>query len=239
MDSTVKKLTAAQIERLYAFTRQHFVEHYDLQTELVDHMANAIEARWEEQPSLDFEKALQMEFKKFGVFGFMDVVEKRQRALSKKYNKLVWKYFLEFFRLPKIVFTLLLAAVYFAILDAVPFKHLFIVTSVGVLMAVSLWLAVRLKLAGRKRSREQGKKWLFEEIIFNAGVFSFLIFPQISNYIYMASGYAFENGYVRAGFSVFFVLAAVIQYVMLFKIPQQAEKHLKDTYPEYTLEVSR
>ena len=63
------KLTSEQIERLYLFTRQHYVEWYDLQTELVDHMANAIEAQWQEHPKLSFEEALQKEFKKFGVFG--------------------------------------------------------------------------------------------------------------------------------------------------------------------------
>jgi hypothetical protein len=46
------KLSSTQIEKLYAFTRQHYVEYYDLQTELVDHLANAIEAQWEENPGL-------------------------------------------------------------------------------------------------------------------------------------------------------------------------------------------
>ena len=41
------KLSAEQIERLYQFTRQHYVEYYDLQTELVDHLANAIEEQWQ------------------------------------------------------------------------------------------------------------------------------------------------------------------------------------------------
>ena len=99
------KLTSEQIERLYQFTRQHYVEWYDLQTELVDHLANAIEQQGKENPNLDFEEALQKEFKKFGVFGFMDVVEKRQAALNKKYNKLVWKHFKNFFSIPKIIIT--------------------------------------------------------------------------------------------------------------------------------------
>ena len=37
------KLTEEQIQQLYKFTRQHYVEHYDVQTELVDHLANDIE----------------------------------------------------------------------------------------------------------------------------------------------------------------------------------------------------
>ena len=95
MSNNKRKIKTAQIEQLYSFTRQHFVEHYDLQTELVDHLANAIEAKWEQQPELDFETALQQEFKKFGVFGFMDVVEQRQGALTKKYYKIIWSYFLK------------------------------------------------------------------------------------------------------------------------------------------------
>ncbi|MDC1464178.1 hypothetical protein N8387_00675 [Polaribacter sp.] len=33
------KLTETHIQELYKFTRKHFVEHYDVQTELVDHLA--------------------------------------------------------------------------------------------------------------------------------------------------------------------------------------------------------
>ena len=69
------KISENHIEQLYKFTREHFVYHYDVQTELVDHLANDIEQICEEQPQLTFEQAREVSFKKFGVFGFMDVVE--------------------------------------------------------------------------------------------------------------------------------------------------------------------
>ena len=59
----MKNLSAEQIERLYVFTRQHYVEYYDVQTELVDHLASAIEKHWQEDPDQDFETLLQKEFK--------------------------------------------------------------------------------------------------------------------------------------------------------------------------------
>ena len=37
------ELTTKNIEQLYKFTKDHFVDWYDLQTELVDHLANDIE----------------------------------------------------------------------------------------------------------------------------------------------------------------------------------------------------
>ncbi|PIE98900.1 MAG: hypothetical protein CR961_01445 [Polaribacter sp.] len=75
------KLTAEQIQDLYKFTRQHYVEHYDVQTELVDHLANDIEQICKEKPSLTFTEARDISFKKFGVFGFMEVVEQKQGEL--------------------------------------------------------------------------------------------------------------------------------------------------------------
>ena len=92
------------------------MEWYDLQSELVDHLANAIETQWQENPKLTFDQALNTEFKKFGVFGFMDVVEKRQAVLSKKYNRLVWQHFKDFFGVPKIVLTIAMTLVLFSIL---------------------------------------------------------------------------------------------------------------------------
>jgi hypothetical protein len=69
------KLTASQIDNLFKFTRKHYVYHYDVQSELVDHLANDIESIWQETPNLSFEQARDKSFKKFGVFGFMDVIE--------------------------------------------------------------------------------------------------------------------------------------------------------------------
>ena len=82
------KLTPAQIDQLYTFTRQHYVEYYDLQTELVDHLANAIEEQWQENPKLSFDDALNIEFKKFGVLGFTELINKRRKALRNKYIRI-------------------------------------------------------------------------------------------------------------------------------------------------------
>ena len=72
----MKKVSPEEIEKFYAFTRRHYVEYYDVQTELVDHLANGIETQWEENPDLVFDEAIEKEFRKFGIFGFTEVVEK-------------------------------------------------------------------------------------------------------------------------------------------------------------------
>lgn len=100
------KLTNQQIDRLYEFTRKHYVEYYDLQTELVDHLANDVETIWKESPSTSFQNALETSFKKFGIFGFMNIVEQKRCQLIKRYFKILLSSIKQWFQLPKILFTI-------------------------------------------------------------------------------------------------------------------------------------
>ena len=100
------ELTQTNIKELYKFTRKHFVYHYDVQTELVDHLANDIESIWEEHPKLSFQDAQDKSFKKFGIFGFMDVIEAKQKQMNKRYRKILWRFFKEWFTMPKLSVTL-------------------------------------------------------------------------------------------------------------------------------------
>lgn len=104
-----KKVTQEQIKKLFAFCRKHYVQHYDLQIELVHHLASSIEEKWEDNPQLPFEKALNDVFGDFGIYGFSKVKEAKTKGLQKKYMKLLWKYILEFYGLPKIILTIALS----------------------------------------------------------------------------------------------------------------------------------
>lgn len=109
----MKQLTTQQIDELFAFTKKHLVEHYDVQVELVDHLANAIEAQWKENPNISFEDALQKEYKSFGVFGFSGLVEQKQAALKNHYWKVIKSEIIDFFSIPKIIFSTILFYVLF------------------------------------------------------------------------------------------------------------------------------
>lgn len=89
------KVNKENIEGLCQFTREYFVEHYDVQTQLADHLANGIEQQWTIDPTIPFEDVLNREFINFGVFGFSELVEKRINTLEKKYLKIVFQLFLK------------------------------------------------------------------------------------------------------------------------------------------------
>ena len=109
----IMKVSQTQIQYLYTFTRKHFVEHYDLQTELVDHLANDIEQSWKTNPKLTYEEARDKAFKKFGVFGFMEAIEQRQKAMTKRYLNYLWTDLKQWFSLPKLTATIALFLIVF------------------------------------------------------------------------------------------------------------------------------
>jgi hypothetical protein len=225
------KLTPEQIDRLYQFTRQHYVEYYDLQTELVDHLANSIEAQWQENPKLTFEDALQKEFKKFGVFGFMDVVEKRQAALNKKYNGIIWKHFKAFFTIPKIILTATLIVLIFALLNVSFYKSEVVLVAFGIIVLSFYSFIIYFAQQNKKANAATYKKWLLKEIILGRSSICGLIYLPIQ--IILRSEKLMEYSLGVAGISFLLVSMLLIEYIMVIEIPKKAEVYLKETYPEY------
>lgn len=227
------KLSKEQIDRLYEFTRQHYVYWYDLQTELVDHMANSIETQWQQNPKVNFEDALKVEFKKFGVFGFMDVVEKRQAALEKKYNRIIWKHFKEFFTIPKIFLTITLILGLFWFFKLVFFYEIFTVALVVIFLLTIVALIFERKKF-KKRTKKTGKKWMFEEIISGYGSFSAILMLPIHVFNGFSNGNdILPNDYVLFGISLILISIFLSSYIVIVIIPSKAEEYLKETYPEY------
>ena len=232
------KLTSQQIDQLYLFTRQHYVEWYDLQSELVDHIANAIEAQWQQNPNRSFVIALQIEFKKFGVFGFMDVLEKRQAVLGKKYNSLVWQHFKDFFGIPKIVLTIAMTLLLFCFLKISSFNEWILVGLYFILVAFSFYKIFKSYKTQKIKKKKNEKRWLFEEIINQYGSFSgAIIFPF--NYflrIFNQSEKYLDNDIWIFSLSFFLVMIIVVFFIIYKIIPSKATQYLEATYPEYKLE---
>lgn len=227
------KLSSEQIERLYQFTRQHYVEYYDLQTELVDHLANAIEEQWQENPELSFDEALQIEFKKFGVFGFMNVVEQRQSALNKKYGKMVWNELKTFFSVPKIIGTISAIGIVFYLMKQLN-EDFWIVQSVFLALIVAYFIGIAILIRKNKKiGKATGKKWLLKEIIFGYSSTAGLINLPLQFSLHL-KGDNYNDGLVLL-FSFLLIVLGLTEYIMLILIPSKAEDFLKETYPEYKL----
>jgi hypothetical protein len=229
------KLSTAQIDQLYNFIRQHYVEWYDLQSELVDHLANAIETQWQENPKLSFDEALNKEFQKFGVFGFMDIVGKRQLVLRKKYNQLVWHHFKDFFTIPKIIGTASAIGILFIAFHKLLSVAIVTIVILYLLLSVVFWIAsILMSRKNKKQSQLLGKKWLFKDIIYGYGFFGGFSYLPMQFSFHIAGRTEYTTLPIII-ISLTIVSSLLFYYIILVIIPSKAEQYLKTTYPEYSL----
>lgn len=228
------KLSPPLIEQLYKFTRQHYVEHYDVQTELVDHLANDIEQIWEETPTLTFEKARDISFKKFGVFGFMNVLEEKQKQMNKKYFRIILAFVKQWFSIPKIIVTLTMFYCFYLLLQFSFAQYLFPGLFFTILIIEFIILLKRRKKLNAK-FKTTGKKWLFEDIIETQGNGN-VVFGLFYVFQFLTPN-SYDNLSTSSSLiiSAATTLAVIIGYVSLIVIPKKAEQLLEEHYPEYKL----
>ncbi len=101
-------LSKKEINYLFDFTRRKRVRYKDVQIELVDHLASAIEDMMEQDDQMTFEKALEEVYSGFGIFGFAKVLEEKSKAMKIFWRRRVLKCMLRFFKLPRILLTMFL-----------------------------------------------------------------------------------------------------------------------------------
>jgi len=226
------KLNNNQINDLFAFTKQHFVDYYDIQMELVDHLANDIEAIWKENPTISYEKAKQKAFDKFGVFGFQEIIEAKQKAAQKRYFNIFWKSFISFFKIPKIVLITSAILGYYYVLNHSNFSQEIITWSLIIIFLTGFVFAIKYELKTRKKQRETGKKWLLETMSRSLLLFfvSFQIIINLLRVIQKQTNLWESHIFITSSLIVLF---AVSIYIITVEIPKKTREMLAKKYPNY------
>lgn len=101
------KLTMQHISEIEDFVSKKGIKYLDVQMEIVDHVASAVEEKMDSNPAVGFEEALKQTHSSFGIFGFGGMEDAIVNGLGKKYNKLFWKQFGALFGPKYILFVLL------------------------------------------------------------------------------------------------------------------------------------
>lgn len=229
------ELTKEHIADLYKFTKLHYVEWYDLQSELVDHLANDIEHIWNDNPNLSFDEVKNKSFKKFGVFGFMDIVEKRKSYLNKRYWKLIWQEFKGFFDIPKIIFTFSLIYFMTLLLQFTNYNKWFIFSFLILIFIFPFYSVIKNNEILKINYKKTGKKWLFEENMATLGGFSIILnlpFQIILNL--KDNSFNLSNNGTWA-FASSIVIYSIILFLITIKIPPKIRSILAKENPEYQI----
>ncbi|QXP71614.1 hypothetical protein H0I29_05900 [Polaribacter sp. R2A056_3_33] len=230
------KLSEDHIDELYKFTKKHYVYYYDVQTELVDHLANDIEEIWVAQPLLTFEEARDTSFKKFGIFGFMDVVESRQKAMNKRYWKIILRFAKEWFTVPKIIITLTVFLLFFSLLQIKHSEYIFLATLL-VLLTLEGITSYKVRKAHKQKELKKEKIFLLEEMLGTTkNTYTGFTFVNLFNIANLTRfDFSQLNSYWIFAISIVLTLLCILFYVSNYILPQKAEELLQETYPEYKM----
>lgn len=89
-------LTKAQIEQVRTFIHSRGFTHIEVEMEILDHVASAVEVLLTKEPNLSLEKAIQKVHMSFGIMGFSVFEDEIKTSLGKKmmrmYRQQLWHY---------------------------------------------------------------------------------------------------------------------------------------------------
>jgi len=231
-----RKLTPEHIDELFEFCRAHYVNQYDLQIELVDHIASSIEEQWVADPKLPFQEALNKTFGKFGIFGFSKIKVRKEKELRRKYNRLLFQYLIDFYKWPKALLTLTLTIILFLI---------FRLTNNVQIVTVSLSLAVCIAVIGYH-------VYFFEKFfeIKTSPKKSFMILDYMKSrqimvsLVYQLSWFIGKIIYnlgdinhpeIEFAFAFFLVGFILLLYIYFFVVPQRIREHFAEQFPQFVI----
>ncbi|MEK6511981.1 hypothetical protein [Myroides odoratimimus] len=200
----MKTLTTDQIQALHTFVKKHYVEYYDIELELVDHLANGIESQWREDGSLTFETVLDREFKKFGVFGFSTIIEKKENSLTYFYLGIILKEVLRFLHWPKLLLTSALFYIIYTSLNYLStiFENRDIISVIiwSLMPLVFIYYIIEATLV-KKLHKATQKKWFMDRIRL-----SVIAFPLSALYItYYFARFIADKSIVLSSVLILFV----------------------------------
>lgn len=220
-------LTREQIKSLFTFCENHFVKYYDVQVELVDHLANAVELEMQKDPKISFEKALEKVHKNFGIMGFAPLVAQKIKIAEKQSRSLFWKLFKAQFKWPKIILFFLITAVLFTIFSI----HLiFIKWAFLVIIIVGCYFEVYQTLHLRVVISNTGKKFLLlgtSQMVSFAWLPVYLL-PRIFDSGFLSNMHSALGILVLSIFLSLFIVLIVSLSQTIFSL----KKELYKNYPE-------
>lgn len=98
-------LTQKEIDDIAFYCYQRNVEYYDVQMELVDHLADIIEQLQKDNIDLSFNEALEIAGKQFSDAEFAVIVKSKKKLLKVKMSKMIEQEFKTFFTMPRFLGT--------------------------------------------------------------------------------------------------------------------------------------
>ena len=233
-----RKISKEETKKLFLFCHKHHVEHYDLQVELVDHLASAIEEQWETDAEISFQDALKKSFSKFGIYGFTKIKKKKIKELQKKYNILHRNFLFKFYSWPKLLLISALTIIFYMLLSQVnSFKFIYIVNFIISIIFVILYYLFLFPKSYKINIIGKEKFILLDHLnnIRNSTIFVIILPLNLCNIFLFGS---LENVWQESNWAIFaFSFYMVNYYISLYSFaiytPGKIKEHFMENFAEF------
>ena len=225
-------LSNEQIQHLFTFCKKHHVHFYDVQTELVDHLANAIEEKMRANPAIPFEKALENVHAGFGVLGFAGLVKSRSESLHKQYNKLRWQLFWSYFAWPKAALTACLLSGFIFLGRLLSQEILFYIMCILFLSLYVFDIYVVVKAGSTIKKQKQ--KLMITQISFERSFLLFCAGGILSGMVHMEDLFEKVPVVSYAGYVIFIILSVLFLFstITYGQVMKAVQEMARMQYPE-------
>lgn len=224
-------LTDEQVQELYAYCNRKGIHYYDIQVEMVDHMANAIEAKMLTNPAVEFKQALEEVHVSFGSFGLREIVREKTNAMAKHYRKMRMRLFLSYFTPPKLMLTLLLVIVMVSFERLLPDEFLPYVFLAG--LVTTFIVFARLAWLRRCLRKQQKQQLLMtDKQYFNYSFPYFIVLAQIFPRFFRSDFFNTLNGgigveveyYTYTSFLILYIVSSLSLFELVKTVTEKARK---------------
>jgi len=224
-----RKLTEEQINDLFEFCRNRKIKEYEIQIELVDHLATSIESQWEQHDDLSFSDALLKTQNDFGAKGFKTIVNAKRRMVRRKYNLLFIKYLLSFFKLPRIILTFSLTAILFLIIQRFNSSN-FIEGWLQFLVFLTI-IFTFFYFPKKLPKIKEGISFILINYFLQLRVSAIIVVQ----YFMISRHYLeqYESVWFDLLFSFLFVFGLIIEYALLFYMPKLLKEDFTREFPQF------
>ena len=230
-----RTITPQETEELFKVCKNYGVYFYDVQIELVDHLASFIEEQWVKNPELNFQSTMKNAVSIFGKSNFTEFALQKEKEVNRKYNRLLWNYLVEFYRWPKILITIAFSLGLFILFEIFNQTEIMTLAYSGlVLFSYVIYLLLifpKYKIAGRygKTFLLVGRQSQINSII--------ILILQVPNLIHLTFNVlhiqTIENKFALAGLSFFIVFLSILLYANIFFLTKKIKEHFTEQFPEF------
>jgi len=223
-----------ETEELFNVCKNYGVVYYDVQIELVDHLASLIEEQWEKDPQISFQQGLKNAVSSFGKSNFTKVTREKEKEVNRKYNLLLWKYFIEFYKWPKLLITITFTLGLFILLQITNHTKTVLLVYSGLVLVCFTFYLIRIfpnyKIAGKP-----GKFYLL--VARQSQIMYFIVIllqkPLLTNNIFKSYNVeSINNVFVLAGISFLIVFLTILLYANMFFLSKKIKDHFEEQFPE-------